>query len=439
MNGIVVNSNRTQDVSTSLLRTTAISALGGVFEFYDFVIFAVFAPHIGATFFPSETGSAGATLKAFAVFAVGYLARPIGGILWAHVGDRRGRAYVFSHTVLGMAASTLLIGLLPGYAMLGLAAPVLLVALRLLQGMALGGEIPSSLCWLSEHAGQRRSGLVTATLLAGVNSGMLLGQGVALVIERAFGSEQALDWAWRLAFLFGSLVGVVAYFVRRHVGETAEFTQLHQNGCVERLPLKTLLREAPRQVVAGWCMCALHAWIVAALYLALPSYLERVLKIPLGRAEAIALVSAGMGSALYICAGWLGDMFGARRVCVVLCVAVMLAAIPGYALMERVGPGAGVALGALAGSFIGAYLGLLPGMFAPAVRVSGLAVAYDGAFAVVGGLGPLVMLSSADRFGWWGPAVLLVVAAAVALLGLCLAGGRPRASEMAMGGLEPPT
>lgn len=122
-----------------LWRTTAISALGGIFEFYDFVIFAIFAPQIGAAFFPTETAPSTATLKTFAIFAVGYFARPFGGILWAHIADRRGRAFVFSHTVLGMATTTLLIGLLPGYATLGFAAPVLLVVLRLVQGMALGG------------------------------------------------------------------------------------------------------------------------------------------------------------------------------------------------------------------------------------------------------------------------------------------------------------
>ena len=110
-------------MNAPLWRTTFISALGGVFEFYDFVIFAVFAPQIGAAFFPTDS-EASSTLKAFAIFAVGYFARPIGGIVWAHVADRRGRAYVFSHTVLGMAATTLIIGLLPGYATLGIAAPI---------------------------------------------------------------------------------------------------------------------------------------------------------------------------------------------------------------------------------------------------------------------------------------------------------------------------
>ncbi len=408
-------------MSTSLWRTTTISALGGVFEFYDFVIFAVFAPQIGAAFFPESAGETGATLKAFAVFAVGYFARPVGGILWAHVADRRGRAYVFSHTVLGMAVTTLMIGLLPGHATLGIAAPILLVVFRLMQGMALGGEIPASLCWLSEHAGLRRTGLVTAILLAGVNSGMLMGQGVSLLIDTVFGSQQVLEWAWRLAFVFGSCIGVFAYVIRRHVGETPAFTELKERGEVERLPLRTLVRDSPRALIAGFLMCSVHAWIVAALYLALPTFLVQFCTMTKPHADGIALTSAGCGSVIYIASGWLADRFGARKLCVLALLSVAAAAFPAYGMASANGSVPLIALGALAGAFIGGYLGLLPRLFAPEVRVSGLAVAYDGAAAVVGGTGPFVMLFAAERWGAPGVAALLVFFSACGVAGVLLA------------------
>lgn len=403
-----------------LWRTTAISALGGVFEFYDFVIFAVFAPHIGRTFFPEAAGETASTLKAFAVFAVGYLARPVGGILWAHVADRKGRAYVFSHTVLGMAATTLLIGLLPGHATLGITATVLLVVLRLIQGMALGGEIPASLCWLSEHAGPRHAGLVTAMLLAGVNSGMLLGQGVALALDSIFGSESALDWAWRIAFYFGSLVGVIAYFVRRHAGETAQFAAMRSGGTIDRLPLRTLLKHSPREILAGFLLCSVHAWIVAAIYLALPAFLTKICSMTQAQADGVALTTAGAGSIIYIVSGWLADRVGVRRLCRLVLVAIGAAALPGYHLIQLHGAWPAIVLGGICGAFIGAYLGLLPRLFAAQVRVSGLAVAYDGAFAIVGGAGPLVMLWTADRWGSTGVGVLLAAFAIAGLVGLAL-------------------
>ncbi|MSR33485.1 MAG: MFS transporter [Phycisphaerales bacterium] len=402
-----------------LWRTTFISALGGIFEFYDFVIFALFAPQIGAAFFPQES-SASATLKAFAIFAVGYFARPLGGILWAHIADRRGRAYVFSHTVLGMAATTFIIGILPGYATLGIAAPILLVVLRLVQGMALGGEIPSSLCWLSEHAGRRRAGLVTAILLAGVNSGLLLGQTVALIISSVFGDEHVMNWAWRLAFFFGSCIGVLAYFVRRHVGESKEFEKLQSSGQVDPLPLRTLMRKSPRALVSGFLMCSLHAWVVATLYLALPSFLMLACKTTQSHADFIALVSAGCGSLIYVFSGWIADNVSARRFCAWALLAMFVCALPAYASVETSGATWLVALGALSGAFIGAYLGLLPRLFASPVRVSGIAVSYDCAAALIGGSGPFVMFLVAENFGALGVGALFMVFAAGGLVGLAL-------------------
>jgi len=401
-----------------LLRTTVVSALGGVFEFYDFVLFAVFAPQIGATFFPAAAGDTGQTLRAFAVFAVGYFARPFGGVLWAHVADRRGRAYVFSHTVLGMAATTLLIALLPGHATLGAAAPWLLVLLRLLQGMALGGEIQASLCWLVEHAGERRAALAAATLMAGVNSGMLLGQSIAALLTSLLGEAAVAAWGWRLAFAFGSVVGAVAWFVRRHVGETAAFEALRARGGLERLPLRALLRQAPGQVARAAALCAVHAWIVAALYLALPSFLRTACGMDLPAAERLALVSASCGSLLYLLAGWLGDRTSPAAVARGALVALALLAVPGYALAPTAGWWPLVALGAIGGVFIGAYLALLPRLFATPVRASGLALGYDGAFALVGGAGPVVMLGLHELLGPAAVGGLTAAIAGVALLAL---------------------
>ncbi len=399
----------------SLLRMTLISALGGVFEFYDFVIFAVFAPQIGAAFFPPEAGESAQTLEAFLVFAVGYLARPIGGLLWAHVADRRGRAYVFSHTVLGMAAATLSIALLPGYATIGVAAPVLLVLLRLLQGMTLGGELPASLCWLAEHAGERRSGVATATLMAGVNSGMLLGQLVAAAITLALGEVAAFAWGWRIAFVLGSSVGVTAWFVRRHVGETAEFERLRARG-VERVPLRTLLRTEPGNAVRAAALCAVHAWVVATLYLAFPAFLHQHGELSLASAERIALACAALGSVLFPCAGWLADRVGAARVCRTLLVLLAVAAVPAYLWFPSHGVLPLALLGAIGGLFIGAYLALLPRLFSPAVRSSGLALGYDGAFAIVGGLGPFAMLWLAGKHGPVAVGLALAAISALAML-----------------------
>lgn len=403
------------DSDRPILRTAAIAALGGVFEFYDFVIFAVFARQIGQAFFPPEAGDGVRTLQAFAVFAVGYFARPFGGLLWAHLADRRGRAAVFSHTVVGMAACTALIAALPGYATLGVAAPALLVLLRLLQGMALGGELPASICWLGEHAGERRAGIGMAMLLAGVNSGLLLGQGVSLALESLFGAEAHAAWAWRLAFVFGSVVGLVGWLVRRHVGETRAFLQMQSSGTTERVPILALLRAHPMPALAGFLMCAMHAWLVAALYLTVANLLQQRFGLPIPASERVGLAASCLGSVAYLFSGWLGDRMGARRVACLALAIVALAAWPAYRSVTAEFTAPLVLLGALSGLFVGAYLPLLPPLFPPAVRVSGLAASYDLAAAVVGGTGPFLMLWL-DRVGGL-PAVAGAMAV-FALLGL---------------------
>lgn len=403
-----------------VFRTSAIAALGGVFEFYDFVIFAVFARQIGHAFFPPDAGEHVRTLQAFAVFAVGYFARPFGGLLWAHVGDRYGRAAVFSHTVVGMAACTLLIAMLPGYATLGVLAPVLLVLLRLVQGMALGGELPASICWLGEHAGARRAGIGMAMLLAGVNSGLLLGQGVSLGLESIFGSQAHADWAWRLAFVFGSVVGVVGWAVRRHVGETRAFTEMRQQGACERLPIVALLRAHPLPSLAGFLMCSLHAWIVAALYLTVANLLTQRFGMEAVAAERVGLLASCSGSVTYLLSGWLGDRIGARRMATIAAAAVLLLAWPAYRAVTAEFTAPLVLLGAVSGLFVGAYLPLLPPLFPANVRVSGLAASYDLAAAVVGGTGPFLMLWLDRTGGIPGVAWAMMGFAALALAGLAL-------------------
>ena len=254
--------------------------------------------------------------------------------------------------------------------------------------------------------------------MAGVNSGLMLGQAVSLALEWIFGSEHAMNWAWRLAFVFGSSVGVIAYFVRRHVGETRQFLQMHQTGTVERLPLATLVRTHPRALGAGFLMCAMHAWVVPALYLTLPSFLVQCHGMELHQAERVALLASCLGSLVYVSSGWLADRVGARRVCVGALLVVAIAALPAYRLTSAQATWPIVALGAAAGAFVGAYLCLLPSLFPASVRVSGLATSYDGAAAIIGGSGPYLMLWMAQRHGSDGVAWLMVAFAVAALVGL---------------------
>ena len=188
-------------------------------EWYDFAVYGYFATAIGRHFFPHEDAVA-QLLSAFGVFAIGYVMRPVGGAVTGHIGDRFGRRAALTFSVAAMAIPTFLIGLLPGYATLGLAAPIALTLLRMVQGLAVGGEYTSSMVFLVEHAPDGRRGVMGALAASGGAAGILLGSAVGAGFAASM-SDAALDaWGWRIPFLLGLAVGVAGYLLRRHVMET---------------------------------------------------------------------------------------------------------------------------------------------------------------------------------------------------------------------------
>ena len=213
-------------------KTLSLAALGGALEFYDFIIFVFFAVVIGELFFPADIPEWLRQFQTFGIFAAGYLARPLGGIIMAHFGDLIGRKRMFTLSIILMALPTLLIGLLPTYAVLGIAAPLLLLLLRILQGAAIGGEVPGAWVFVAEHVPARRVGVACGTLTAGLTAGILLGSLVATAINRGMSPGDVSDWGWRLAFVLGGVFGIVAMYLRRWLHETPVFAEMQQRKAV---------------------------------------------------------------------------------------------------------------------------------------------------------------------------------------------------------------
>src|SRR5687767_5775498 len=189
------------------LRTLALAALGGALEFYDFIIFVFFTGAIAQLFFPPDTPEWLRQLQSYGLFAAGYLARPLGGIVMAHFGDRSGRKRMFALSVFMMAVPTLLIGMLPTYSTAGYAAPLALLLLRMVQGAAVGGEVPGAWVFVSEHVPEHRIGFACGTLTSGLTLGILLGSLVATAINKIYGPEQVLAFGWRVPFIVGGVFG----------------------------------------------------------------------------------------------------------------------------------------------------------------------------------------------------------------------------------------
>ncbi|HQY55780.1 MAG TPA: MFS transporter, partial [Dokdonella sp.] len=225
------------------LRTLMLAALGGALEFYDFIIFVFFTAVIAELFFPPDMPEWLRQAQTFGIFAAGYLARPLGGIIMAHFGDRAGRKRMFMLSVLLMALPTLLMGLLPTHASIGIAAPLLLLLLRVLQGAAVGGEVPGAWVFVSEHVPPSRIGLACGTLTAGLTFGILLGSLVATAVNSTWTPDEVLDWAWRMPFILGGLFGMLAVWLRRYLDETPVFEEMRRRReLVKGLPLKVVLQ-----------------------------------------------------------------------------------------------------------------------------------------------------------------------------------------------------
>lgn len=415
-------------------RTLALAALGGALEFYDFIIFVFFARVIGQLFFPADTAEWLRQLQTYGLFAVAYLARPLGGIVMAHFGDRSGRKQMFALSVFMMAVPTLLIGMLPTFATMGYGAPLALLVLRMLQGAAVGGEVPGAWVFVSEHVPARRVGFACGTLTSGLTFGILLGSLVATAINKIYTPEEVLAFGWRVPFLVGGVFGFFAVFLRRWLAETPVFEEMRKRrALVEELPLKAVLRGH----VAGVVVSMLLTWVLTAgivvVILLTQDLLQKLYGITPAQAleaNSVATLSLTLGC---VCFGLLADGWGVVRALTLGCAALLVAT---YVFYDGVGqaPEHLVPLYAMAGFCVG-VVGVVPTVmvhaFPPAVRFSGISFSYNVAYAIFGGLTPMVvtLLTKASPMG---PAFYVAGVCGVGLLVALYLGlaGRSRFAAM---------
>lgn len=375
-------------------QTLALAALGGALEFYDFIIFVFFAVSIGALFFPVAMPDWLRLLQTFGIFAAGYVVRPLGGMVMAHFGDLLGRKKMFNLSILLMALPTLLIGLLPTYASAGLAAPVLLLLLRLIQGAAVGGEVPGAWVFVAEHVPPGHIGYACGTLTAGLTCGILLGSLVATGINSVFTPQQVLGFAWRLPFLLGGIFGLGAMYLRRWLHETPVFTELQQRKALAgEMPLKAVLRQHRRAVVISMLLTWMLSAVIVVVILMTPALLQKIYGYD-ARTALVANTAATLCLAAgCMVAGILADRIGARRT--LICGALLLALCThGFYTSLRQHPQLLLPLYALLGlsvGVVGAVPAVLVRAFPPQVRFSGLSFSYNLAYALFGGLTPIVV------------------------------------------------
>ncbi|SMO77085.1 MFS transporter [Paracoccus laeviglucosivorans] len=376
------------------MRVLGLSALGGALEFYDFIIFVFFASVIGHLFFPPDMPDWLVMIQTFGIFAAGYLVRPLGGIVMAHFGDKVGRKRVFALSVFLMSLSTLAMACLPTYASIGVFAPLLLILFRMLQGAAIGGEVPGAWTFVAEHVPAGRVGMACGFLCSGLTLGILLGSLIAACINWVFSPEQISGFAWRIPFFIGGIFGLIGVYLRRWLAETPVFLEMKaSNRLHEKLPLKTVLRDHRHGVVIS----ALFTWVLSAGIVVTTLMTSTFLQKLYGYSPLQSLLATSFGSLFLIfgtvSAGALVDRFGSGRFFAVAGVVFGVVTFTFYSF-------AGTSLLVL--FFLYALMGLAVGMvgaapyvmvrsFPAPVRFSGLSFSYNVAYAIFGGLTPVMV------------------------------------------------
>jgi MFS family permease len=398
-------------------RIVLLASLGGTLEFYDFVIFGVFARDIAATFFPSSSPLA-SLMASFAAFAAGYFARPFGGIVLSHYGDRFGRRRVFLLSLFVMSAATLGMGLVPPFAQWGVAASALVVTLRVAQGFCLGGELPGALTYVVETA-PRIAPFVCGVVFACVTMGVAVATGVSLSVRTFLDPALVPQYGWRIAFIIGGLGGVLSFLLRRSMEESPEFARMR--AVALRHPFGELLRTHRMQVLIGVAVLAATACFTGLFFSHLPAYLTAVLKDDPRQAVFAQTVGVIVHALSILVVGWLGDRIPPRYLLRAGAAAMVVGGYPFYAALESgtvnltlVLTMAGLSLGLANGSFAV----LLTDLFPTRIRFSGVALVFNIAFTVFSGLAPLAATTLIRETGSVvAPAILAAATGVIAIAG----------------------
>ena len=397
----------------STRRILAAGTIGNLLEWYDFAIYGYFAATIGRVFFQAQSPVA-QVLAAFGIFALGYLMRPLGGMAVGHIGDRYGRRAALTFSIAAMAVPTFLVGLLPGYDTLGMAAPILLTFLRMIQGLSVGGEATTSMVFLVERAPPGRRGLVGSFCSLAATGGFLLGSAVGAAFAALLPADALAAWGWRVPFLLGLLLGVVGWWIRRVIVEDPPARSDHCS------PLIETFRHHGRDVMRVAGITIFNAVGFYLMFLYVVTWLQTVDGIAPARALEINTVSMLFLLPVMLLSGWLSDRVGRRPLMLTAMVLGFVGAVPCLWLMHHPDP-ALILLGQLALVVPAAIgLGVIPSLLTEAVagrvRCTAVSLGYNLAFGVIGGLTPLTAAWLVARTEMdLSPAWLFMAAAAISI------------------------
>jgi MFS transporter, MHS family, shikimate and dehydroshikimate transport protein len=415
------------DQATSIRTVVAASAIGTTIEWYDFLIYATAASLVlNKLFFPTADPLVG-TLISISTIGVGFFARPIGAIILSHFGDRLGRKSMLILTLVSMGVATTLIGILPTYASIGIAAPILLVACRLVQGIAVGGEWGGAVLMATEHSPPDKRGFYGSLVQIGFPLGMALGTASFFALAY-LDDRQFMSWGWRIPFVASAALVVIGTFIRLRIAETPDFERVLREGKVSRLPVLEAIRRHPKDLLIGLGVRITEiSWIYVLTIFGL-SYAVTNLGLPRG----LVLGAIALGAAVELVTiplfGHLSDHVGRRLIYLLGCIAAMCLSFPIFwaiATRDPIIVVSAFVIGMSVGHGImyGVQASFLSEMFPPNLRYSGASLGYQIAAPIGGGLVPL---AAAAIVGWthgatWPVSLLMILIASMTMLAVLAA------------------
>lgn len=389
------------------------SVLGNALEWYDFFLYGTAAALVfGPLFFPVGGDPMQGTLLAFSGFAVGFLARPLGGIVFGHIGDRYSRKMTLIMTLTLMGATTFIIGLLPVYAQIGIWAPVSLITLRFLQGVASGGEWGGGVLMLSENAPSSRRGYFTAWSQMGVSGGFVL-SAFAFYLVQKLPEEDLMSWGWRVPFLLSILIFLVGLYIRKNIRESKAFSQAKPETKHEKIPLMVLIREHPKALLQA---IALRLPENGASYIFFTFSVVYAKHIGISTGEIISAVTLAMLVEFFSILFWgaLSDRIGLKPVYYIGVIGLLVMAFPFFWLLSTGDYGwimlaMFLGLPFCHGAMIGTQPCIMSDLFPVRVRYSGLALGHEVGSIFSGGLGPMLAVALLMHFDASWPVSLLLM------------------------------
>ena len=406
------------------------SSLGSLIEWYDFYLYGSLAVFLGAEFFPPSNRAAGVLLSLLTM-GMGFAIRPLGGIVFGVIGDRVGRKYTFLVSLILMGAATTLTGCLPTYAQVGFLAPILLLMLRLIQGLAVGGEVGGAMTYVVENAPERRRGFYTGIINVMGPFGTITSLMVIVACREWAGKAMFQAWGWRIPFLLSAALLILSVYLRLSLKETPIFAELKAKGRTSRTPLRETLLD-PRNVktilIATFGVTAGQAVMGITSNVYATQFMQAVLKIDLNTASTISAVALFLAVPVYICSGWLSDRIGRRRLMLAGMICAILFYVPIYVGMRAAAhPLNVVVLCALCwlqltftALIVGPTFAFLTEIFPARIRTTSVTIPFNIGNGIIGGFSPFIALwltsaTGVPYMGLFYPIAVLLVTVTVNL------------------------